>query len=141
MQGNRGDYSTFANFYVRRVLQSRNGIPISLAVIHVEVGRRAGLQVEAIGMPLHVVTRFEFGHGEGLEERFVDVYHGGRTFTRCDAQWRSFSLLLDRVCQLKWSRRVPAVIPKSVFHPYDLVNSCCDMNRTATCCTASSFHL
>jgi regulator of sirC expression with transglutaminase-like and TPR domain len=63
------------------VLTRRRGIPISLAVIHAAVGRRAGLPVECIGMPMHLINRL--GAPESPDERFIDVFRGGQLMTRC----------------------------------------------------------
>ena len=45
MQGNAQDYHSPCNSLLNDVLRSRVGIPISLAVLHMAVGRRAGLHV------------------------------------------------------------------------------------------------
>ncbi len=69
--GNRDDYLDPANSYLDRVLDRRRGIPISLAVLAVEVGRRRGVRAHAVGLPGHVVL------GVGDPVRYVDVFSGG----------------------------------------------------------------
>jgi regulator of sirC expression with transglutaminase-like and TPR domain len=57
LRGNADDYSDPRNSYLDQVLDRRLGIPISLAVVMMEVGRRAGVTIEGIGMPGHFLVR------------------------------------------------------------------------------------
>jgi regulator of sirC expression with transglutaminase-like and TPR domain len=69
--GNRDHYDDPRNSYLDEVLDRRCGIPITLAVVVIEVGRRLGLELAPVGMPGH----FLVGAGEG---RYVDAFDGGR---------------------------------------------------------------
>ncbi|MDF1597717.1 MAG: transglutaminase-like domain-containing protein [Acidimicrobiia bacterium] len=51
--GDVDDYHHPDNSFLHRVLDRRKGIPISLSVIWIEVGRRAGLEVQGVGLPGH----------------------------------------------------------------------------------------
>ena len=55
------------------MLDRRLGIPLSLSLLTIEVGRRCGVDVEGIGMPGHYLVR-----PAGEPDRFLDVYDGGR---------------------------------------------------------------
>lgn len=55
--GNVADYYDPRNSMLHRVLERRLGIPITLSVVYIEVGRRAGLRVEGVGLPGHFVVR------------------------------------------------------------------------------------
>lgn len=68
--GNALDYGDPRNSYLDVVLERRLGIPISLSVVMLEVGRRLGIALEAIGMPGH----FLVGAGD---DTYVDPFHGG----------------------------------------------------------------
>ncbi|MCU1460842.1 MAG: hypothetical protein JWO37_917 [Acidimicrobiales bacterium] len=68
-RGNVGDYYDPANSWLDRVLERRVGIPITLTVVAVEVGRRLGLDIWPVAMPGHVLV----GHPDG----WVDGFHGG----------------------------------------------------------------
>jgi regulator of sirC expression with transglutaminase-like and TPR domain len=70
LQGNGEDYTDPRNSFLNQVLDRRLGIPISLAVLMIEVGRRAGVALEGIGMPGHFLVR---GDGE-----VRDPFQGGR---------------------------------------------------------------
>jgi regulator of sirC expression with transglutaminase-like and TPR domain len=55
------------------VLDRRLGIPLSLSLLTIEVGRRCGVAVEGIGMPGHYLVR-----PADQPARVLDVYDGGR---------------------------------------------------------------
>lgn len=65
--GNESDYYDPRNSMLHQVLGRRTGIPITLSVVYIETGRRAGLRVEGVGLPGHFVVRaFEDEKGEGV---------------------------------------------------------------------------
>lgn len=72
--GDREDYYNARNSLLPAVLERRLGIPLSLAVVTMEVGRRCGVAVEGIGMPGHYLVR-----PVAEPERFLDVFDGGRS--------------------------------------------------------------
>lgn len=71
--GNQSDYYDPRNSLLSDVLDRRTGIPISLSVVYMEIGRRAGLHVEGIGLPGHFIVRAE---GEGIESTLIDPFNG-----------------------------------------------------------------
>ncbi|GAA3050514.1 hypothetical protein GCM10010464_13490 [Pseudonocardia yunnanensis] len=69
--GNVGDYHDPRNSLLHNVLERRLGIPITLAVVTIEVGRRAGIELEGVGMPGHFLVR-------AVDSQvLLDVFHGG----------------------------------------------------------------
>ena len=70
--GNQDDYYDRRNSFLNEVLDRRTGIPITLAVVYIEVARRAGLAVEGIGFPGHFLAAFR---GDA-EEIVFDPYFG-----------------------------------------------------------------
>ena len=80
--GSRTDYSHQANSYLDRVLEDREGLPITLSLLYMEVGRRLGLKLEGVGLPGHFVVRFVPQTGE---PRVLDVFDGGKVLSRDDA--------------------------------------------------------
>jgi regulator of sirC expression with transglutaminase-like and TPR domain len=69
--GNTEDYYDPRNSFLNEVLDRRTGIPITLALVLVEVARRAGLKACGIGFPGHFLVRFEDPqHGETLVDPF-----------------------------------------------------------------------
>ena len=55
--GNEVHYEDPRNSFLNEVLDRRTGIPITLALVYMEVARRAGLQVEGINFPGHFLLR------------------------------------------------------------------------------------
>src|SRR5829696_6312642 len=74
--GNESDYYDPRNSMLHQVLGRRTGIPITLSVVYIEVGRRAGLRVEGLGLPGHFIVRASEGEGEGV---LVDPFNRKQT--------------------------------------------------------------
>jgi regulator of sirC expression with transglutaminase-like and TPR domain len=55
--GNTQHYYDPRNSLLSYVLDARHGIPITLALVYIELGRRAGLHVEGVGFPGHFLVR------------------------------------------------------------------------------------
>lgn len=73
-RGNDADYYDPRNSFLNHVLDRRLGIPITLSVLWMEVGRRAGLRLQGVGFPGHFLAKYA---SPGGPEVFVDAYHGG----------------------------------------------------------------
>ncbi|MEZ5244244.1 MAG: transglutaminase-like domain-containing protein [Acidimicrobiales bacterium] len=84
--GDRHDYHDPRNSYLDQVLQRRVGMPITLAVVLVEVGRRLGIELVGVGMPGHFLVR-ERSDTDG----FIDPYHQGSRISAsaCEARFRA----------------------------------------------------
>jgi regulator of sirC expression with transglutaminase-like and TPR domain len=72
--GNKRNYFDPRNSFLNHVIDRRTGIPITLCIVYMDVGRRAGLQIEGVGMPGHFIVRVHSGVSE--TETFVDAFHG-----------------------------------------------------------------
>ena len=55
--GNRDNYGDPRNSFLNDVLERRLGIPITLSVIYLEVGRRAGLNLFGVSFPSHFLVK------------------------------------------------------------------------------------
>jgi serine protease Do len=81
--GSRGDYYNPANSYVNAVLDDREGLPITLAVIYLELARSIGLtNAFCVPVPTHFMVMFRPTNGR---ERIIDVFNQGRSLTRSEA--------------------------------------------------------
>lgn len=82
LRGNAEDYYDPDNSFLNRVLERRLGIPISLSIVWIEVGRRLKWPVSGVGFPGHFLVRFDD------PERYViaDPYHEGRALTLEDCR-------------------------------------------------------
>jgi len=70
-QGDDHDYHDPDNSYLDRVMDRHRGIPISLAILAVEVVRRAGHLAEGIGFPGHFLIRLEARGTQCLVDPFA----------------------------------------------------------------------
>jgi len=80
--GNSKDYYNPDNSVLHRVIETRRGIPISLGIVYLLVGKRLNLPVFGVGAPAHFLVKFVL---EG-KEIYVDVFNGGRIMSRKDAE-------------------------------------------------------
>jgi regulator of sirC expression with transglutaminase-like and TPR domain len=74
-KGNREHYYDPANSYLNRVMITRRGIPISLAVLLLELGQQAGLQMHGIAFPGHFLLKVSAKVGE-MHEIILDPFSG-----------------------------------------------------------------
>jgi regulator of sirC expression with transglutaminase-like and TPR domain len=82
--GNQSHYYDPRNSLLSDVIERRTGIPITLSLLYMEIGRRAGLGVEGIGLPGHFIVRAE---GLDGETALVDPFNG-RVIDTDDCQER-----------------------------------------------------
>jgi len=81
--GNEVHYEDPRNSFLNQVLERRTGIPITLALIYMEVARRAGLPVEGVNFPGHFLLRCPARHGlPYAEDLIIDAFHGGALLSR-----------------------------------------------------------
>lgn len=85
--GNAESYYDARNSYLNDVLERRLGIPISLSAVYLEVGRRAWLPLEGVGMPGHFMIRLR----HPTRPLLLDTFEGGRVVSEdeCAARLRS----------------------------------------------------
>ncbi|MBC7854757.1 MAG: tetratricopeptide repeat protein [Pirellulaceae bacterium] len=80
--GSRTDYYNRFNSYLSRVLDDREGLPITLSILYMELATRLGLKMEGVGLPAHFVVRHLPKDGE---PQLIDVFDGGKPLSREDA--------------------------------------------------------
>ncbi|MFM2168425.1 MAG: hypothetical protein RIS79_2796 [Verrucomicrobiota bacterium] len=78
--GSRGDYESRSNSYMNEVLDDREGLPISLSVLYIELASKLGIQ-GVFGVPLP--GKFMVGYRDGPEGelQLVDVFERGKELT------------------------------------------------------------
>lgn len=80
LSGDVDSYDAPENSFIDRVLDSGSGLPITLAVITVEVARRLGVGMVGVGMPGHFlvgVVDNTSSDADVAPDRFVDMFGGG----------------------------------------------------------------
>jgi len=71
--GNADDYYDPRNSYLNEVIDRRTGIPITLSVLYMEIGRRIGLPFEGVSFPGHFLVRLPLRGGTLV----LDPFSGG----------------------------------------------------------------
>jgi regulator of sirC expression with transglutaminase-like and TPR domain len=89
--GNRDQYEDPRNSFLNEVLTRRTGIPITLALVYIEVARRAGLSIEGVNFPGHFLVRCPGAQGTGLHDPrardlIIDAFHGGAILSERDCR-------------------------------------------------------
>ena len=82
-QGNRADYYNARNSFVNDVLERKLGIPITLALVYMEIARRIGFPLSGVGMPGHFLLKHYDVHGEGI---LINAFERGSILTPADCQ-------------------------------------------------------
>ncbi|HKI98254.1 MAG TPA: tetratricopeptide repeat protein [bacterium] len=80
-QGNAADYYDARNSFLHEVLRRRTGIPITLALVFMELGKRLGLPMEGVNFPGHFLVRHTAPDGEVLVDPF-----SGRVLSALDCE-------------------------------------------------------
>lgn len=83
--GNRVRYEDPRNSCLNEVLDRRTGIPITLSLVYMEVGRRAGLHVEGVNFPGHFLVRVPTGRPR-QPAVIIDAFHGGAQLSESDCR-------------------------------------------------------
>jgi regulator of sirC expression with transglutaminase-like and TPR domain len=81
-RGNVQDYYDPENSYLHRVMERRVGLPITLSMLAMAVGERAGLEVVGVGLPGHFIAKAV----DGGKEVLFDPFHGGLALTPADCE-------------------------------------------------------
>ena len=71
--GNTDNYYALGNNFLNFVLDKKTGIPITLGVVYIEVGRRAGLPLVGVNFPGHFLVKYQREHLDIL----LDVFENG----------------------------------------------------------------
>jgi len=84
-RGNAEDYYDPRNSFLNDVLDRKLGIPITLAVVYMEVARRVGFPLVGVGMPGHFLLKHYDVEGR---EILIDPFNRGSVLTAIDCQSR-----------------------------------------------------
>ena len=82
--GNAGNYYDPRNSFLNEVIDRRTGIPITLSVLYLEIGRRIGLGLEGVSFPGHFLVRLRL-RGAML---VLDPFSGGEALSEADLRER-----------------------------------------------------
>jgi regulator of sirC expression with transglutaminase-like and TPR domain len=82
-EGNVNDYYDADNSYLHRVLATRRGIPITIALLYIEIAQQIGLDARGVSFPGHFLVKLRMPQGEVVLDPF-----GGRSLSRDDLDER-----------------------------------------------------
>lgn len=82
--GNRSDYYDPRNSFLNEVLERRVGIPITLSVLYMEVGRRVGLPLAGVSFPGHFLVKCPISEGTVV----IDPFAGGASVSLAELRER-----------------------------------------------------
>jgi regulator of sirC expression with transglutaminase-like and TPR domain len=102
--GNTVRYNDPANSFLDQVLATRTGLPITLAIVYMEVGWRLGLPIAGVALPGHFLARYA---GPGVEI-VVDPFNRGRIWSRAECEMQIASV---------YSHPTPALIAQIMAPP------------------------
>jgi regulator of sirC expression with transglutaminase-like and TPR domain len=83
-RGNVEAYDDADNSYLNRVVERRTGIPISLGLVYLEVGRAIGLRLAGVGFPSHFLVKLALSEGALL----IDAFAGGAVLAEAELRRR-----------------------------------------------------
>ena len=136
--GNANDYYDPANSYLQKVLERRRGIPISMAILLMEIGQQIGLPLRGVSFPGHFLVKLKVRAGdlyldpmtgeslsrEQLEERLSEFLDAARdpsdaesSMTRVDDS--TFEMALGQAIREASSRDILARVLrnlKGIYH-------------------------
>ena len=86
--GFRGNYENYydpKNSFFNDVLERRLGIPITLSMLYIEVGRQLGVPLFGVDMPGHFLVK----HAD-IDDHFIDPFQNGvlLTVAECEAKFK-----------------------------------------------------
>ena len=84
--GNREQYDDPRNSFLNQVLDRRTGIPITLAVVYLEIARRIGIRIVGVNFPGHFLLRCPSRHAEFDRDLIIDPFHGGALLSETDCR-------------------------------------------------------
>ena len=93
-RGNTVDYYSPRNSFLHHVLDRRLGIPITLALVYMEVARRVGFQLFGVGMPGHFLLKHYDVDGHSI---LIDAFERGSIVTEDDCRQKLDSIYSGQV--------------------------------------------
>jgi regulator of sirC expression with transglutaminase-like and TPR domain len=76
--GSRDDYFAPENSYLNEVMDRREGIPVTLSILYMEVARRVGVSLQPVAMPGHFLLKMF----RDDVELFIDPFNSGAVIDR-----------------------------------------------------------
>lgn len=109
--GNIDDYDDPRNSYLNEVLERRTGIPITLSILYLEVGKRLGLDLKGVSFPGHFLVKLGVRRGQLVLDPFI----GGEAQSEADLRQRLAQVLSsERAEQARLDRYLQPATPHQI---------------------------
>jgi len=111
-RGNDGDYYDPRNSYLNEVLERRTGIPITLSILYMEIGRRLGLRFQGVSLPGHFLVKLRVSGAQLV----LDPFCGGEAQSESELRARLAQVLPQREAEtLPLSQILQAAKPRQIL--------------------------
>lgn len=80
--GNQNNYYSSDNSYLNKILENKTGLPITLSVLCILLGKRLGRPIAGVGLPGHYIAQYYSVEGP----IYFDPFYGGRIMTRVECK-------------------------------------------------------
>jgi serine protease Do len=87
--GCRTESDSRSNSYLNEVIDDREGLPVTLSILYIELARRIGVSVVGIGLPGRYLVRLESAKDDST---LIDVFEEGRRLSHAEAQAQAQTL-------------------------------------------------
>ncbi len=104
VHGSRHEYYTRANSYINEVIEDREGLPITLSVLYIEVGKRLNLNIQGIGLPGHFVVQFT-PSANPTDSLTIDPFEQGKRLSEED--------IVDRLTETRFPNLPQFRVPQT----------------------------
>lgn len=94
--GNINDYYAVGNSYLHQVLATRRGIPITLAIIYMELASHVGLRIKGVSFPGHFLMKLRLPQGEVVLDPFSGRSLGRSELDEFLSPWRERAGLMPQ---------------------------------------------
>ena len=109
--GNADAYYDPRNSYLNEVLERRTGIPITLSIVYLEVGRRLGLQLQGVSFPGHFFVKLRLKQGSLV----LDPFAGGEPCSESELRARlGQALPAEQRARLDLDRHLEPATPREI---------------------------
>jgi regulator of sirC expression with transglutaminase-like and TPR domain len=110
--GNLVDYYDPRNSYLNEVLERRTGVPITLSILYLEIGKRLGLNLKGVSFPGHFLVKLAVKRGQLV----LDPFTGGEAQSEADLRQRLAQVLpSEKAEQAQLDRYLEPATPRQII--------------------------
>jgi regulator of sirC expression with transglutaminase-like and TPR domain len=109
--GNIDDYYDPRNSYLNEVMERRTGIPITMSILYLEIGKRIGLNLKGVSFPGHFLVKLSVKRGELV----LDPFMGGEAQSETELRQRLAQVLPSaEAARAKLERYLEPATPRQI---------------------------